>query len=107
MAIADDLCDFEELLVEHEDFVSRYMGLEPIKKTIFSDFWGKIKSLGAWGGDFALVTSEESPTATKDYFKRKLDHDVIFSYRDIILERSPLLSKEPSEASINREELLQ
>ena len=107
MAVAGDLCDFEELVVEHEDFVSRYMDLEPIKKTTFSDFWGTMKSLGAWGGDFALVTSEESPTATREYFKRKLGHDVIFSYRDIILERSPLLSKESTGLSMNREEFLQ
>ena len=41
-----------------------------------------------------MVTSEESASSTKEYFRKKLDHDVIFSYRDIILERSPLLSKE-------------
>ena len=107
MAVADELREFEELVIEHEDVVSRYMGLEPIKKATFSDFWGTVKSLGAWGGDFALVTSEESASSTKEYFRRKLDHDVIFSYRDIILERSPLLSKDSALSISKKEELLQ
>ena len=106
LAVSNDLHEFEELIVEHENFVSKYMGLEPIKKTIFSDFWGSIKSLGAWGGDFALVTSEESPAVTREYFKNKLGHDVIFSYKEIILERSPLLSKESSGQPTNSAEIL-
>ena len=107
MASSSDLHEFEELVFEHESFVSKYMSLDPIKKNLFSDFWGEVKSLGAWGGDFALVTSEESSSVTKEYFKSKLGHDVIFSYKDIILERSPLLSKESSSQPINNEEILQ
>ena len=107
MAVTDDIHDFEELVIEHENFVSSYMNLDPIKKTMFSDFWGSIKSLGAWGGDFALVTSEESPAATREYFRSKLGHDVIFSYKDIILERSPLGSNESAGLSTDGEVVLQ
>ena len=41
MAVADDLCEFEKLLIEHEDVVSRYMGLKPIKKTTFFRTFGE------------------------------------------------------------------
>ena len=47
------------------------MGLNKIKDIFFSDYWGQVKSLGAWGGDFALVTSSEDPQATRNYFIEK------------------------------------
>ena len=90
---SETLEEFEGLIKEHEDFVSKYMNICPIGKRLFSDYWGEVKSLGAWGGDFILATSDRSMIQTKDYFRDKLGHDVIFSYKDIILERSPLLSK--------------
>ena len=42
---------------------------EKIKDKLFNDFNGEIKSLGAWGGDFILASSNESETET--YFKNK------------------------------------
>jgi hypothetical protein len=47
---------------------------------LFSDFNGSIKSLGAWGGDFVLVASEENPMS---YFKSKGFHTIL-SYTDLV-----------------------
>jgi len=90
---SETLEEFEELIKEHEDFVANYMDIDPIRKRLFPDYWGEIKSLGAWGGDFILATSDRPVAQTKDYFRSKLGHEVIFSYKDMILERSPLISK--------------
>jgi mevalonate kinase len=68
---AKSLKVFEKLIHEHEDIISKSMGLNKIKDIFFSDYWGQVKSLGAWGGDFALVTSSEDPQATRNYFIEK------------------------------------
>ncbi|WP_405608300.1 GYDIA family GHMP kinase [Polaribacter sp. Asnod1-A03] len=64
----DSLKEFEDLIVEHEQIISSIIKLKPVKEKLFSDYFGAIKSLGAWGGDFVLVTGNaDTPT----YFKNK------------------------------------
>ena len=65
------LSSFEKLLKEHEELVSKSLMLSPMGKEFFSDYWGAIKSLGAWGGDFVMATSDRDEKETKDYFKKK------------------------------------
>lgn len=76
--------DFETMkfqLNQHETIMSDALGLATVKETLFSDFKGSVKSLGAWGGDFVLVVSKEDPTA---YFKAK-GFETVISYSDMIL----------------------
>ena len=75
-----NLGDFNILLNMHEQLISRIIHQVPVKEKLFSDFKGSIKSLGAWGGDFVLVTSEENPT---NYFRRK-GYDTSLTYPQII-----------------------
>lgn len=56
---------FNGLLQEHERIISEQVGLTPIKQRLFPDFEGAIKSLGAWGGDFALASGDAN---TASYF---------------------------------------
>ncbi len=65
------LTDFASLIEEHESAVSASLGLTPVKQDRFSDYWGSIKSLGAWGGDFILATSDRGAEETKEYFAGK------------------------------------
>ena len=65
------LNDFEKLLVEHEEIVARTLELPRAKNLYFSDYWGEVKSLGAWGGDFVLATSDRGDVFTKKYFNEK------------------------------------
>lgn len=76
------LSEFENLITLHETFISDIIKQKPIKEQLFSDFEGHIKSLGAWGGDFILVTSKDNPAS---YFKDK-GFDVIIPYSDMILK---------------------
>ncbi|MFM9943961.1 MAG: GYDIA family GHMP kinase [Bacteroidia bacterium] len=62
-----DLESFEKLITEHETILSKILEIEPIKKRLFNDYPGAIKSLGAWGGDFILAAGKEA----KEYFKKK------------------------------------
>ena len=78
------LSDFEQLIREHEAIVSATLNLPRAKRLFFKDFWGEVKSLGAWGGDFVLVTSEKSEAETKKYFNDK-GFDVCLNYEDLAL----------------------
>lgn len=75
------LSAFEHLITEHENIIGKLLNQTPIKSRAFSDYNGAIKSLGAWGGDFVLVTSENDPT---DYFKSK-GLDTIIPYSKMVI----------------------
>lgn len=82
---AVDLAEFESLIFEHESIVSHALDLPRIKDLEFSDYWGAVKSLGAWGGDFALVTSNKSIDETKMYFAKR-GHSTLIKFDDLILQ---------------------
>lgn len=67
----EDFDIFCQLLKYHEDLIGTCLGKESIQEERFSDFKGQIKSLGAWGGDFALVASKEWQQDVFSYFKTK------------------------------------
>jgi hypothetical protein len=54
---------------------------QTIKESLFPDFNGVIKSLGAWGGDFVMVIATENPS---DYFISK-GYQTIIRYDEMIL----------------------
>jgi mevalonate kinase len=81
-----DFKEFEELIFEHESIISNALDLPRMKDKEFSDFWGSVKSLGAWGGDFVMVTSNKDPLETKEYFKKK-GFEQILSFDELILQR--------------------
>jgi len=60
--------DLDKVIEEHESVISSIIKLNPVKKEMFPDYFGAVKSLGAWGGDFVLVTGNED---TPNYFKQK------------------------------------
>ena len=78
------LSEFEKLMLRHEMIVSSMLDLPRAQDLYFSDYWGAVKSLGAWGGDFVLVTSDRDATSTKSYFQQK-GFEVILGYREMIL----------------------
>jgi mevalonate kinase len=77
----DNFKDFEKLMFEHEQLVSKVIQLQPVQKELFSDYFGQTKSLGAWGGDFILATGNDD---TPGYFKQK-GYETIIPYQDLIL----------------------
>ncbi len=81
------LSGFESLMEEHEDLVSEHLKLPKIKDERFSDYWGIVKSLGAWGGDMILVSSDRSEEETKTYFKAH-DCSTVIPYESLVLEEA-------------------
>lgn len=73
--------ELENIIEEHEHIISSIIKLKPVKKQLFPDYFGSVKSLGAWGGDFVLVTGNED---TPNYFKQK-GFKTILSYSEMIL----------------------
>ena len=76
------LNDFEHLLYKHELLIGKLTNQIPIKEQLFSDYKNAIKSLGGWGGDFILVTGDES--YVKSYFKQK-GFETILPYDNMVL----------------------
>jgi mevalonate kinase len=68
---ARSLSQLEKCVGEHESLLSTILKKPTIKEDRFSDYWGQVKSLGAWGGDMALVTSNKADAETKEYFSKK------------------------------------
>ena len=77
----ESLAEFELLVDIHESLIAKTINLPKVKHKLFPDFTGSIKSLGAWGGDFAMVTSKDDPTA---YFKEK-GFEIVIPYSEMIL----------------------
>ena len=75
------LLEFEKLIQEHEKIISSIIELPTVKERLFSDYFGTLKSLGAWGGDFILATGNKD---TSQYFIDK-GYTTILSYSDMVL----------------------
>ncbi|MBX2817924.1 MAG: hypothetical protein KTR24_18095 [Saprospiraceae bacterium] len=80
------LKDFSELMENHEAVLGELLGKIPIRKERFSDYWGAIKSLGAWGGDLVMVTSDRSKEETQQYFEER-GCPQMYSYCDLAISK--------------------
>jgi mevalonate kinase len=78
---AKDENTFAKAMENHEKEMSSILNMKTVKESLFSDFKGTIKSLGAWGGDFVLVISKENPVA---YFRSK-GFETVIPYHEMIL----------------------
>ena len=77
----NDIKEFEKYLTRHEFLISTLIGLMPVKEKLFKDYKkGIVKSLGAWGGDFVLVTGTKTDM---QYFTKK-GYKIIFKYSQLI-----------------------
>ena len=75
------LSEFKKLIQEHEKIISSIIELPTVKEHLFPDYFGTLKSLGAWGGDFILATGDKN---TPQYFKAK-GYTTILRYSDMVL----------------------
>ena len=78
---APNLTTFASQLQKHENLMSEILQIKTVHQTLFPDFPGTIKSLGAWGGDFILAISTINPT---NYFEEK-GYKTMIPYKDMIL----------------------
>lgn len=78
---ATTLSDFELFMDRHETVLSAILKMTPVKERLFPDYYGTIKSLGAWGGDFILATGDEKSIS---YFKSK-GYNTVIPYSKMVL----------------------
>ncbi|WP_185858043.1 GYDIA family GHMP kinase [Blattabacterium cuenoti] len=76
------LKEFEELLFKHEKITSKMLNIPTIKEIYFPDYLGIVKSLGAWGGDFVLISFRKG---MKNYFSKK-GFNTLISFDEMIYE---------------------
>ncbi|MBA5629441.1 GYDIA family GHMP kinase [Moheibacter lacus] len=81
MIQVEELNEFENLVNQHENLLSAHLEIPKVKDLYFSDYEGTVKSLGAWGGDFVMVTEREN---FRNYFFEK-GFKTIFSFREMVL----------------------
>jgi mevalonate kinase len=78
---ANNISSFAEALENHETELSSILETKTVKESLFPDFEGTVKSLGAWGGDFVLVISTDNPSS---YFISK-GYTTVIPYHEMIL----------------------
>ena len=76
-----DFNTFNQLIEQHEHIIAQVTKQNTVKQLLFPDFNGAIKSLGAWGGDFILVSSKINP---KIYFNNK-GYNTVIPYSEMTL----------------------
>ena len=82
--LCNSLSEFEALMNQHEILLSQTLKMPTVKETLFPDFKGTVKSLGAWGGDFVLATGDHN---TPSYFK-SLGYDTVIPYKKMIKDQN-------------------
>ncbi len=83
LTYTQDLANFELLLFEHEKIISTVLGKPTIQSALFEDHPGIVKSLGAWGGDFVMMTNHIEPADFKAYLSRK-GYETWFRFDEIV-----------------------
>ncbi len=81
------LSGFEDLISQHEDIIAQATRQPKFARNLFPDLPGAAKSLGAWGGDFVLITWRDPESALKKYLQEKGLH-TFFPWRKIVLNKA-------------------
>jgi len=81
MLKSNELKKFEKLIETHETQLGQILKIKPVKEVLFPNYSGSIKSLGAWGGDFILVTGNDN---TISYFKNK-GYKTVLKYSEMVI----------------------
>jgi mevalonate kinase len=83
---ARDIDEFEVYMLNHEKILGDILGMMPIKYRVFPDFAGEVKSLGAWGGDFVLVSWKAGKESLFNYFTQK-GYSLIYTFKEFIKDK--------------------
>jgi len=78
---------FGSLMREHEQIMAGVLGKPTLKESLFSGFPGEIKSLGAWGGDFAMALWPHSKASLANNLAGR-NLNILFGLNEMIYESS-------------------
>jgi mevalonate kinase len=76
MLQCQSIAKMEQIIQEHEDVIAEELKLPKAKETLLPDYWGAVKSLGAWGGDFVMLTNDRTEEELLSYLHSKELHVV-------------------------------
>ncbi len=80
---APTLREFGEIMHEHEESLSGILQKPALREQRFGKLEGYVKSLGAWGGDFALVATDLPESELRSYLENK-GISTVFPYKEIV-----------------------
>jgi len=83
MASAENIDVFNKSLKSHDQILSKLLTQPRLKEGRFPELDGEVKPLGAWGGDFAMMTFGGDRSELVSYLKQK-NIEVIFSFDEIV-----------------------
>jgi len=83
LVTAENMMDFIHLFRQHDEILSGILNVKTIAETRYKDFKGYVKSLGAWGGDFAMFITDYPKDYLFSYFRKR---DIVhwFAYKEIV-----------------------
>jgi len=90
IVFAHSIGDFEYAIREHEQIISNVLKTKTIGESKFPGFEGTVKSLGAWGGDFVMMTWRGDRIKLEKYLDEKGFH-TMFSFDEIVYRHSNTL----------------
>lgn len=73
---------WEDLMEESEQLLSAVLGQRPVREKDYSDYPYKIKSLGAWGGDFIMASCRDTEEA-RNYFLNK-NKNPVYTFKALV-----------------------
>lgn len=79
------LKNFERLINLHESILSKILQRPTVKQLLFSNFKGSVKSLGGWGGDFVMMTSEMEKPDFETYLTKN-GFNTYYSFKELIID---------------------
>lgn len=83
MAQAATIEEFEDIIKEHNQMMTRVLQMPSAAETLLPGFPGAVKWLGAWGGDFGMVTWRDGIDELKKYLKNK-SFDTVFAFQQMV-----------------------
>lgn len=90
MISAQEVHQFEESMDAHEEIISGMLKIPTAKEVYFPDFKGSVKSLGAWGGDFVMMTWKDNRQSFENEMKAR-GFNTFFSFDEVVLEQTKTL----------------
>jgi mevalonate kinase len=84
LAQCESLEQFNYLIDLHEKIMSGVLHIKSVKELFFHDLNASVKSLGAWGGDFVMISTELKKSELINYLHRK-GYNTIYQFKELLI----------------------
>ncbi len=87
MISAQGIQQFENAMDEHEEIMCSILKLPKAREHYFAGYQGSVKSLGAWGGDFVMITWKNDRQSFENEMIAR-NFNTFFSFAEVALEHN-------------------